>query len=291
MRQKQRELNEKAILKTIIYSDIFDYPLTQKELRYYLLSTVYLPKTVAVRSKYIERLGEYLFIRGRKKLIQMRKKREQFSEKKIFNSEKIIALLGKIPSICTIGISGSLAMKNATVSDDIDLFIITKENSIWITRLLVTLILLFLNKKRNRRMRNASGRFCTNMFITDNALTITSKKQNLYTAHEVVQMKPMFDVDHTYKKFLISNAWVKQFLPHAIPNEYPSVSGSIIRKVLAYMLTLFDFPTKMVQVIYMYRHKTREVTHDTLLAFHPKDLTQKILKAYAQKLKQYEISI
>jgi hypothetical protein len=53
---------------------------------------------------------------------------------------------------------------------------------------------------------------CPNFLLTENALKIS--EENLYTAHEVVQMIPLYGFG-TYRKFRKLNAWTTSYLPNA----------------------------------------------------------------------------
>jgi len=43
------------------------------------------------------------------------------------------------------------------------------------------------------------------MLMAENALALPQNKQNLYTAHEVIQLLPIYNKDNTYAKFLRAN--------------------------------------------------------------------------------------
>src|SRR5260221_11194131 len=122
--------SEHAILKTLTYGDIFDYPLTKEELWKYLISD----KPIT-RKAFEEEIEEprcrgfasatgFYFKKGRGKIVTLRKKREKISERKLEIARSVCNFLKLIPTIQFIGISGGLAMSNADAKDDIDLFII-----------------------------------------------------------------------------------------------------------------------------------------------------------------------
>jgi len=56
------------------------------------------------------------------------------------------------------------------------------------------------------------------MFVSEPALP--ESERDLFSAHEVLQMEPVFDRGNTYKKFLLANKWVKTFLPNAWRYRY-----------------------------------------------------------------------
>ncbi len=279
------------MLKTLIYSDIFDYPLTLKELRFYLLGNFQFSLHDIRQIKDIFTEKEYFFLKNRKSIVEKRIEREKISRKKIFIAQKTVTILSLIPTIFFIGLSGSLAMNNADTSDDIDLFIICSKNSIWITRLFVLFLLQVLGKRRKRNNTHAKNAICTNMFITKDALTLPKNKQNLFTAHEIVQVKPLYDRNNMYKAFLLANDWVLSYLPHAQVNLAGEGKSSIIKEVFEKIFVIFDFPARLMQNWYMNLHKTNETITNTLFAFHPQDVTTRVLSEYTKRLKKYGISI
>ncbi len=75
-----------------------------------------------------------------------RSEMEQTSADKLNSAGSFANLLARvIPFIRTVAVTGSVAYGSATKWDDIDLFIVTKRNRLWISALL-TLVLVRLNK-------------------------------------------------------------------------------------------------------------------------------------------------
>lgn len=204
---------ERAIIKTLTYADIFDYPLLAYEIHKWLIS-----KKASLRQveKALDRLNikGYYFLPGRQNIVRKRYLREKQS-KKFLNKAKFASWFLKfIPTLKLIGISGGLALNNADKNDDIDLFLITAKNRLWITRLLVILILDFWGMRRKVKMSKdeASGKLCPNILLEEDQLE--QKNKDLFTAHEVLQMKVIWQRGNIYKKYLEDNNWAFKFLPN-----------------------------------------------------------------------------
>ncbi len=213
--------SKQATLKTLIYADIFDYPLTKKELHRWLISSE--PTTLPRLSSLLS-TNNYYYLKNRHHLVALRKKREIFSNQKLIKAHATASLLKKIPTINFIGITGALAMSNSGAKDDIDFIIITKNHSLWITRFF-TILLLEIFQIRRRPHGNTNNKICLNLFLEEASLVIPPGKQNLYTAHEVAQLKPLFDRNHTYSRFIKKNSWVNNFLPHALKRSICADKG------------------------------------------------------------------
>lgn len=276
-----------ALQKTLLYSDIFDYPLTGDQLyqfsgiplsgKDFLLVAKTLPHVIHENTI-------YYFLPKRKKIVAERIRRKKISLKKIRDMQSVIKILSIIPLIQLIGISGSLALLHADRQDDSDLFFITKKNTMWITRLLVYTFLQILGRKRKRK--NNAHALCANMFLDESDLQITKEKQSLYTAHEIMQVVPIVNKNSTYEKFLISNKWVQKFFPNVL---FPKKKKEKIELSLWFLIYPIEYLSRMTQLLYMKNKKTREIATATQIAFHPIDYEKIIMKAYERKSKRYGV--
>ena len=274
-----------SIIKTLSYSDIFDFPLTRDEIfKFYIgkitdKKKVFSTLTKMVRTKQIGKYGKYYFLNGKKNLCLLRKKREMESKRKMRIARRSAFLLSFVPTIKLLGISGSLSMNNAQRRDDIDLFIITSKNTLWLTRFLVNLILLAKGAKRARNDSYGADSICPNMFVSISSLNVPN---NLFSAHEVTQLKVLVNKNRTYEKFVSENSWVSRFLPHA--DKYRRVK---INKKGNLAMLLIDRLFYIPQYVYMKRRITKENITAHQAMFHPKDKTSFVLALYTTKYKSY----
>lgn len=279
-----------AILATILYSDMFDYPLTKGELWRYLLgkeafSLREFNEALSKIDSIKERDGFYYLTR-KSSLIAIRKKRYKISKKKIEKAQQIIHWLQYIPTIEFAGLSGSLSMYNAEKQADIDLFLITKPQTLWITRFLVLSLLQLKGIRRLPGKAYAKDTICVNMLLDTRHMVFPKKKRNIYTAHEIVQMKPLFVRNHTYQEFLRENKWVMDFLPHAFPSKFTCAKK--IQKKHAHIKPV-EYMAKILQLWYMQKHRTKEVIEDGFVAFHPNDYAKTIISTFEKKKRHYGI--
>ena len=214
---------EEEILKTLLYSDIFDYPLTKEE----ILTFSKLKKfqidvalTTLIETGQINTKQGYYFLDGRKNIVTIRKKRKVYSSLLWNQVAWTTFLLSKLPFIRMLTITGSLAVNNArSKNDDIDLFIVTKKNRLWISRILVVLFMLFAKKK--------NVFLCPNYLITEDEKNLEISSKNIYTARELVNMVPVFN-HKLYLEFMRKNNWISEFFPNfdsqtkIIPKKTPT---------------------------------------------------------------------
>lgn len=289
--------NYKAVLKTLIYSDIFHFPLTRHELWTYLISDKPISQALCDRilvplSKFTEQENGYICLKKRRKIIQKRIARQPIVTQKLNLATDAAQILSYIPTIMLIAISGGLAVGSVDATDDIDLFIVTKKNTLWSTRLLILIILELMGIRRKRGSHSAADKICVNMMVDMLQLTIQPEKQDLYSAHEVVQLLPLFERSDTYNAFLNENSWVGSYVANSIKQAQKrkiSISLSYVKRLLSVLLPLFIASERIVRMLqqwYMRSHVTSETILPSVLAFHPTDYRQKILTAYEQKIEK-----
>lgn len=212
---------KKAVLSTLAYADIFDYPLRENEIYRFLLSDIrYQILDVGKGLKELPEVSQknnFYFLKEREHLVLLRKKRERWSRKRLKIAKQVARWLKIIPTIKMVAVTGALAMENSNKNDDIDLLIITSKNRLWLTRLLAVLLVELIAKRRHPADKEVKDKICLNMFLDEGHLKVPEKEQDLFSAHEVCQLKPILDKNGTYQKFLKANLWSKKFLPNWKP--------------------------------------------------------------------------
>src|SRR5688500_15811004 len=177
-----------SILKTLLYFDLFDYPVSKAEISLFLE----VPCKEAELEEGLRLLHDnqqiYLFddfycLRDEPALISKRKKDNLRAEKLLKKAVQISRFLYQFPFVRAVGISGSLSKNVADEKADIDYFIITATNRLWISRTLLHLYkkLTFLTGRQHF--------YCMNYFIDQDVYKI--QEQNIYTAMEIVTLLPV----------------------------------------------------------------------------------------------------
>lgn len=130
---------ERAALETLAYSDIFDYPLRIEELHRYLPLPIFRTKLIEIlnyRNDLIKMVDGYYFLAGREHLIPLRQKREAASRPLYQRAVRYGRILGSLPFIRLVGLTGSLALKNCDETADIDYLLVAAHGRVWIRALL-----------------------------------------------------------------------------------------------------------------------------------------------------------
>ena len=211
---------ESSILKVLVYFDQFSYPLACEEIISFLEKPVKKEdfnntlNELLICQK-IFKIDKFYSLQNDPSLAIRRNKGNQKATELILKAEKIANLLYKFPYVRAIGISGSVSKNFADESADIDYFIITKANRLWIAR---TLLHLF---KKNPFLKNRNNYYCMNYFVDEGGLLIEEK--NIYTATELFTLMPMAG-NGSLKNLFETNSWSHNYFPN---RSLPSVKEDI----------------------------------------------------------------
>jgi len=208
-------------LPVLQYSDRFDYPLTFEELKYWTISPSLVPPLTlrgGRQGELFEKTNGFYHLPGRTHLVKLRQRREKFSRQKWFIARAVGESLRGFPTILAVYVTGALAMSNCQENDDLDLMVVTSPNTLWVTRFLLFLYLTLKSLRRPSHLPEHSSprvrdKICDNLYLDSSFLTI--QLQNIYTAHEILQAKCLWDRGGIHPQFLQANSWVKNYLPVA----------------------------------------------------------------------------
>jgi len=298
----------KAILKTLVYADIFNYPLTASEIHHWLIcqNSAQPPAlknitSIIKNTPHIQTTSPYFYLKNHQKNISLRQQHHRFSQTKLKFARQATAYLKFIPTINLIAVTGALAMNNSHKNDDIDLMIITQSNKLWITRLLTIFLLEIFRLRRRpvtdtpgcnliapRGVKSFNNKICLNLFLDESSLKILPVNRNLFTAHEICQLKPIYNKQNTYQKFLNANSWTKKYLPHAL--KVPDTPG-------CHLLTPQGDqswnPIELLAFKLQYAYMKSKITNETITPhsafFHPRPTAKILLQQYQAKLKQFNL--
>lgn len=232
----------KNILSTLVYFDIFHYPLTNDEIRSFL--TYEYPQSIIdetlesmTQNGIIFKLAEFYSLENDVSLIERRREGNRRATKQMKIAERAARILSRFPYVQGLAISGSLSKNFADKKTDIDFFVITTANRLWIAR---TFMHLF------KKITFLAGRqhwFCMNYYVDENGLEIAEK--NIFTAMEIVTLIPMQGV-YSLQNFIDANRWTNYYFPSRNSPYYntPKIKNGFFRKLVEII-----FNTKMGDVM------------------------------------------
>src|SRR3989344_5303708 len=279
---------EESLLRTLCYSDIFDYPLTKEELWTFQVSGHFMDPPVKPEDDIQNKHGFY-FLQGRERIIEIRRKREKYSQLKLQKAKQLSRIFKLIPTIKLIAITGAVAAGNAKQDDDIDLMIVTSRGWIWTTRFLTILLAEIWGVRRRPNASDLKDMLCFNMFLDEDHISVPSKERDLFSANEVARVKILWEKEETAERFWESNRWIIKYLPHVVVQLPPEADQPLVDAGPFYQggpLQFIEYILQSLQLSYMKRRRTNEIIKHGYLRFHPKDARKWILRKYHERLKR-----
>lgn len=203
-----------ALLTALAYADLFDFPLSLSELTRFQVGTRISEPDVArclsslLSADLVCEQGGYYCLRGREKIFGIRQDRERASRKVWRRARLYAPILGRLPFVRMVAVTGALAVNNLGGQPDIDLFALAEPGRVWICRrFLVALV---------RVARLFGDDLCPNYILSLSRLELDQR--DFFTAHELAQMVPLCGFEH-YQKVLQANIWAAQYLPKAFDHS------------------------------------------------------------------------
>lgn len=287
-----------SILATLAYFDLFSYPLTAAEIYLFLgeksnQAEVNEGIHLLIQEGSIFNFSRFYTLQNDYSLVVRRYNGNIKAADMIKIAGRISNLLIKFPYVRGVAISGSLSKNFADEYSDIDLFIITAKNRLWIARTLMHAL------KKLSYLANRQDYFCMNYYIDEQALQINER--NVYTAIEVVTLMPL-QGDSAFEQFYSANQWTQKYLPNKLlrVSSARPVKDHFWKKTVEFLLNnrmgcWLDIML-MKLTARRWRKKTEAMQTNAKGAVmamdvnrhyskpDPKDFQQKILKRYQNKV-------
>jgi len=215
-------------LKTILYFSIFRYPLKLEEIHDYTnyseLSKTSEELQLLIDDKILTKIDEFYVYGNDLESVTKRLKGNMQAKPILVKARQKAHFIAKFPFVEAVGVSGSLSKGYYDNESDIDFFVITKPNKLWICR---TLLMLY----KKIFLLNSRKYFCVNYFISSNQLEI--EEQNRFTATELKTLIPMQGkalFDTFYKNNLWINGYFSKFHPdlsHVAETQKPFITKAL----------------------------------------------------------------
>ena len=272
----------KKEISSLIYHDIFDYPLAPLELIKWTAGN-------EIKFKNLENIkistkNGFLFLNGKEGSTLKRLMRKRISKRKFGKAKKAAKVLAFLPTIKMVAVTGALAMNNANEDSDIDFLMITKKGSLWTTRLFAMgLLKVFGIPRRKYGEKSTKDKLCLNIWLDESDLAWGKNSRNIFTSHEISQIIPLANKGQTYERFLSKNIWTSDYWPNATSAKVGKEKKRNKMEKRGFAIKLLEPMARKIQYWYMKGKITRETITPTRALFHPVDWASFI----SLKLKQY----
>lgn len=278
---------ERAVLKVLAYAAVFSGSVKRQDLSRYQLSSDHFS------ARDLQRASTSLWESGLIRALDTSSQRP-VARGKWQQVGEAVQFLRRFPEIESIWVTGSLAVGNIQASDDIDLMIVTTQNSLWWTRTLVAVRDVFSRRVRRRHDENGKleNKWCCNLWLETETLQLSSSQRSLYTAREVVQAVPVFQRrPGAAAEFLVANSWVSQHLP--VGYAFASVRAKNLpvwyeSRFLFWPPLIRSFLNTVlftVQKQRMQRYRRHEIVEVQRAFFHPGERAKEVQREYERILR------
>lgn len=288
-----------AILRTVLYADIFSFSMTPEEIHHFLIhnqpvSLTDVKHALATFPDLKQKLNivqGYVTCIGREELVDLRLERERSSQQLWPRARRYGIWLSRLPFVRMVALTGALAMRNAAhANDDVDYLLVTAPGRVWLARAFSILLV---------RLARLDGiELCPNYVVAESALE--QQRRDLFIAHEVTQMIPLYGID-LYWQMRDRNRWVDAHLPNAggMFREYDECSighGWTVIKQAIEMLLRGHIGDRLEE--WEYRRKLRRFAQEMTknhaahldqqqVKGHFNDHGHPILRKYQEQLQRY----
>jgi hypothetical protein len=305
---------EKSIIKTIAYFDVFNFPLTTLELWKWL----YRPREKYTLQQVREILDTSSWLKGRLSLQEgffslknrdniylLRKQNNNWAERKFQKTVRIVKIFSFLPFVKMVAVCNNLSYSNSREASDIDLFVVSKKNKIWLARFFCLLILKILDLRPKEEDRR--DKFCLSFFIDENYLNMKSVMLGQHDVHFVYwfsQFLPIYDPEKLYEKLLVANSWQADYLPNFYASEFinkvePALLSKSVAKIINFLVQppvianwLYNkarlFQVKIIgrNLLAMVNIDTRVIINEQMLKFHSNDRRDQYFHEWKDSVKK-----
>ena len=208
---------EEAVEKTLLYASLFNSGIKKDK----MLNSMFDIKTT---EKKMEAALSNLFrenrISIRDNTLYLNENKNDFyisknTNRKLKKSLLFLNILKKFPLVSVISFSGGTAHYGLEKHDDIDLFIISKPNCLYLVYAVIHIFSFIFGLRET---------ICANYLIDENNLEIKSPR-DFYTAHQIISLVP-YKNKTGFNKFLENNTWINNFFPNFEIDKYPYKEAS-----------------------------------------------------------------
>jgi predicted nucleotidyltransferase len=209
-------------------------------------------------------------------------KRNVFIDQKVEIAKKNIPILLVGNLVKFIGISGSVGSGFAKEEDDIDIFVVTRNGTMWLYRALVQIKNIFYRKIRIKGEKDVKDKLCLNLITEERGLKFDS---DIFNFNELMYLIPIYNekyLNYIYSRneWLLTEYGVKE--ENMITKVKPQKEVNIFLKILN---NFFYF----LQLVYMQlaRHRPdlqriRENSKKGRIEFFPKKFRERKVNAYKE---------
>ncbi len=210
-----------SIVKTIAFFDIFSYPLTAYEIFNYLPLKAKL-KDVSDVLPYLVEIGIvqekdcFYFLATNDACYNARLNRYHLANRKLKIAKKVAKWFSYLPFVKLVALSNLIGRHNMRDESDIDIFIISGKNRLWLSRFFCAGLMKLLNKRPTKE--NKRDKICLSFYVDSDHLDLSNlsleNAEDWYFYYWLAGLYPLYDEGSYYLRLMQANQWLKNYLPN-----------------------------------------------------------------------------
>jgi len=167
------------------------------------------------------------------------------TSRKLETAKKELPKLKVFNWVRFVGVSGSVAAGFAKKEDDIDIFVVVRNGTMWVYRAIIAFRNIFHNKIRAKRHRDVRDKLCVNLICEERGLEFPN---DIFNMHELLFLIPIYNEE--YKGYILSvNLWLES--DFYVKKELLK-SRIIPKKTVFFPLRILNFLAFVGQLIFMF---------------------------------------
>ena len=176
----------RAVVDTIAYGAVFEYPMTLTEIHRSLMGVSLSRNEISrllrhhplIRER-VEAEPPYHFLKGRRSSVEARREAARRTRELLAREELAIGLVRRTPFVRMVAFSGATAHENSR-DGDVDLFVVTARERTWTVAFLLFVAMKLLGRRQT---------ICLNYFLSEDRLAL--EERDAFTASQIVSLKPV----------------------------------------------------------------------------------------------------
>lgn len=208
-----------TILAPIVFLDLFSYPLTSYELWKFIDKNYNLDLVIEILDQLIEKniliqKEGFYCLENRAEIIKIRRQRHNYTLKKLKKAKRFAFIFSLFPGVKSVAAANLIGGYNWRLESDIDLFIITKENQLWLSRLFCAGIAKILAVRPT--FENKQDKICLSFYLSEGAMNVENLKLEQEDPYFNFWLKglKLLRGQKTWQEFIRINNLNDEFLEH-----------------------------------------------------------------------------
>ncbi len=295
------------IIKTIVFFDLFSYPLTAWEIWQNLAIKIDLLVLESALDEFLqqenilETKNGFYFLAGREELICTRRERYNYANYKIKLARQASFLFRLLPSVKMVAVSNLIGHHNLRDESDIDILIIASPRRLWLARFFCTGLMKIANKRPNKQCKR--NKICLSFYASVDSLNMESLRNGIhdpYFDHWFLGLQTVYDSSNIISYLRFKNTWLNQAFPNSflLKNNFPDnyFKRNLMERILFVWCNFLNLLAKDIQLLIMPQQmkdlaviKSGVLISDNILRFYLNDRREEFYQKYNNRLKDFNI--